>query len=297
MKIKNILLLCACIFICAKAATHENSQSKKKEITITIWVHGSNITPDLILRNFFYHQKGMVNALQYRSPRYHARVIAEVLSEADPKKYQMENFYFYGWSGALCYDKREETARSLYLAILELKNIYSKKYPNTDLKIRIITHSHGGNVALNLCPAQKNDTPLIIDELIMLAAPVQLATKDLAQNSCFKKIYSFYSGTDLYQILDFQRVRKKRRTLKIYSERRFDEFDNVRQAKVKLNCWSLMHIEFLLKKFLRHLPLLTKELDALYDSLDDNAKKREKLLHIKSDRKGNAYIRTKVFRR
>jgi hypothetical protein len=296
MKLNNIILFFVCIFI-SISATSENLHQKKKEITITIWVHGSNVTPDLILRNFFYHQKGMVNALQYRSPRYHARVIAEVLSEADPINYQMENFYFYGWSGALCYDQRKETARSLYLAILELKDTYLHKYPNANLKIRIITHSHGGNVALNLCPAQKNDAPLIIDELIMLAAPVQLATKDLAQSSCFKKIYSFYSGTDLYQILDFQRVRKKRRTLKIYSERRFEEFENVRQAKVKLNCRSLMHIEFLLKKFLRHLPLLTKELDALYDSLDDNAKKREKLLHIKSDRKGNADIRTKVFKR
>jgi hypothetical protein len=247
-------------------------------IAITIWVHGSLVGPSFFMHDFFYRKLGMVRAQDYH-PKYHSRDMALSLSKADPMLYPFEHFYFWGWSGKLSQTTRRKEAKQLYIDIQKLLAEYKAKYPNGSFFIRLISHSHGGNVLLNLSQAQDVQQPLIFDELILLSCPVQYATKEYVKNSCFKKIYSFYSS-DLYQIIDFQKIKRNGKTLKIHSGRRFEEIPTLHQAKIKINGWALMHIEFMLDKFLRHVPLLCKEIDAFYGNLTTPKQQREKLLHI-----------------
>ncbi len=69
---------------------------------------------------------------------------------------------------------------------------------------------------------------------------------------------------------------------------------SIAKQKIKINGWALMHGEFMLDKFLKHLPRLCNELDAFYESLETEKQKREKLLHIQSC-KHTVTIRRKVF--
>lgn len=274
MKILYALTLCLYAVVCL---AHDDSNP----ITITIWIHGTRIGPSFILHDFFYRRPGIVNALDY-APRYHARHMARYFCDADPATYQMENFYFWGWSGKLSRTARADEARTFYEDILCLKQAYQQKYSDRPIYLRLISHSHGGNVVLNLSHVQDADRPLDIDEVILLACPVQYATKEYVKSPHFKKIYSLYSS-DLYQVIDWQRVCKKGRSyLKMHSNRRFEEVPNVHQAKLKIDGRFLFHIEFLCKRFIKHIPNLCRHLDDFYQSLSADKRKHEKLLHVRT---------------
>lgn len=287
---KILYALALCLYITAHA-----QDDGTNPIAITIWVHGTRIGPSFFLHDFFYRRLGIVNALDY-APRYHAQHMARYFCQADPQAYQLENFYFWGWSGKLSRTARKNEARTLYQDILTLKQTYAQKYPNRPLYVRLISHSHGGNVLLNLSQVQNPDSPLDIDELILLSCPVQYATKEYVKSPCFKKIYSFYSS-DLYQVIDWQRVCKNGSSyVKMRSNRRFEEVPNLRQAKLKIDGRFLFHIEFLCKRFVKHIPRLCQELDALYQSHSQDMCKREKLLHV-HNHEDRTVIGSKLFKR
>jgi hypothetical protein len=263
----------------------------EQPITITVWLHGSKVGPNFFFHDFFYHKEGMVNALDYH-PRYHARDMAQYLCDADPQTYHMEHFYFWGWSGRLSRQSRKDAAYDLYQALLTLVHRYEETYPDRVLRLRLIAHSHGGNVLLNLAVVQ-DQKQLAIDELILLSCPVQYATRDYVTSPYFKKIYSFYSS-DLYQIIDFQYTCKNGRYLKRHSDRRFKEAPQVRQVKIKLNNRFLMHVEFLLKRFLKRVPLLCREVDDFYDTLAERDIHKEKLINLHTCSHGTRVMR-KIF--
>ncbi len=125
-------------------------------------------------------------------------------------------FYTFGWDGLLSWSKRYKQSEffyeELHKEIKRLSHLGIKPF------IRIITFSHGGNVALNLSivkerETKKRDHNLIVDELIMLAVPVQAETDQQIASDFFKKIYHCYSMEDSIQTMDFfssQRLWSKR---------------------------------------------------------------------------------------
>jgi hypothetical protein len=112
-------------------------------------------------------------------------------------------YYTYGWSGLLSCKQRYLDAVQFFH---ELENlVHELKSEGIDPKIRVIGYSHGGNVSLNLALARRCEYPqslLSIDELILVGMPVQKETDYLICDHLFKKIYHFYSGSDLVQRLD-----------------------------------------------------------------------------------------------
>lgn len=60
---------------------------------MTIWVHGTKLTPTIGYANFFYRMPAMNRAANYEQ-RYHKRQVAQLLCEIDPPKYNFEQFYF-----------------------------------------------------------------------------------------------------------------------------------------------------------------------------------------------------------
>lgn len=114
-------------------------------------------------------------------------------------------FYTFGWNGLLSATHRYEAAEVLYEELINELEILKKQkiYPF----IRIVTYSHGGNVALYL-PAVIKQGPfelyseLTIDELVAIAMPIQRETDFLVTSPMFKKVYNIYSTEDSAQTLD-----------------------------------------------------------------------------------------------
>lgn len=245
---------------CIQQRSNETSVPLKKRPWITIWVHGTRaFFSKFFFRNFFYCLPGLNPAANFEQ-KYHLRSVAELLSAQAPELFSFDTFYFFGWSGKLKHKARIKAARELYQAVQDLIAHYEEQHHQKP-RIRIITHSHGGNVALNMAKIKNCCTDACIDELILLACPVQEQTAHYAHDGLFKKIYSLYSLTDSIQVLDpqgFHYWRKKHKRLKpptFFSGRCFpDQCLKVRQAALKLDGRNLMHIDFLFHKFLKFLP-------------------------------------------
>lgn len=248
-----------------------DSTTKHQAPTITIWVHGTTLFGSKILPNFFYCQRGLHRACSL-DKRYHHRIMAEILAEADPQHFSLKNFYLFGWAGSLSFEARKQAAQELYGSLKKLSDMHEKLYHQTP-NIRIITHSHGGNVALNLANVKDAKNNITISELILLACPVQDYTKRTIQDPIFKRVVSLYSTLDALQVLDPQGMYSKEvhemhkhyekyTKTPLFSQRVFEPHAKIVQAKLKINGRGIFHIEFLMNKFLRELP---KILDRLHE--------------------------------
>lgn len=180
---------------------------------VTIFIHGTRLLRFFPF-NFSAHLKGFdaFLATPYRGLQLYDSVstsnnlvkIAKLLHQTDPTMFPLNTFYFYGWSGKLNISERRNAARKLASDIQTvIIDPYKEKYGFTPT-ITIITHSHGGNVALNL--ARQKNISFAIENLIMLACPVQAETMKFINNPLFKTVYSFYSHNDTLQILDPQLI-------------------------------------------------------------------------------------------
>ena len=251
---------------------------KEKAIYVTILVHGtkhSALLPPYIdgkykdpINNLLYGKLGL-NHVSNCDPKTYFVKLANTLSESDSDNFQINNFYLFGWSGRLSQKYRSDAAKELRKAILEL---YNK--PNPPTHLRIITHSHGGNVALHLAEALKKDKGIQIDELILLACPVQKRTENLVKSPSFRKIFSLYSDGDFLQIIDPQGLHgllydlghtkwdidslkalaQKTAKKTLLSARQFPHSENLVQIKLVMNNHNPLHLGFLLLKFARALP-------------------------------------------
>lgn len=215
---------------------------------ITVFIHGT--LPPVI--NQVIHALeaplGLTKATALQSGIIHKQ-IAATLSKADSKQFPVEHFYFFGWSGHLSVSDRRNEAHNLYHELQKLNG-----------KITLICHSHGCNVALNLAAITHDHVhtkDLLIDKLILLAGPVQDATKKYVHSPIFKQIYSFYSIADMIQVIDPQGLQRKnfgKREKDFFSTRLWPESKNLIQTEVYFGKKTLWHLDFMLKDFLRYLP-------------------------------------------
>ncbi|MCK4517144.1 hypothetical protein KAT92_00070, partial [Candidatus Babeliales bacterium] len=148
----------------------------------------------------------LAESVRKKEPRYIAQQTAIFYKKVYDHVYEGHDnplcFYTFGWHGELRNKRRLEAAEKLYEAI-----VLEKQKLETETKlpvlINLVTHSHGGNVALNLEPIeQKNKKNLKIDKLIMFGCPVQRETEGFVSSSVFKKIYHVYSKGDTIQVVD-----------------------------------------------------------------------------------------------
>jgi hypothetical protein len=230
---------------------------------ITIWIHGtrgSAFLPihaskklTLVEQEVALCPQGLHRAADLPDT-YHQRRTAAILNAIDPEQFPFQAFYCFGWSGDLDPQARIIAAQQLHQAIIQLIQTYKIQYTCVP-SITLITHSHGGNVALNLVRGAEN--AFYIDRLILLACPVQEETQNYIHYPMFKKSYSLHSHTDLIQILDVQKLHpfkhlkykiKKQRSLKpfqkalqqslispLFSKRHFKQSPSIIQAKLRWN--------------------------------------------------------------
>ncbi|HJM68800.1 MAG TPA: hypothetical protein QGF02_02530 [Candidatus Babeliales bacterium] len=241
--------------------------------TITVIVHGSKAPSTIakllcITHKFRYTPMGIYNA-QYLDSTYSLHKMVTTLGGADPHQFPLRNVYLFGWNGQIDTAERRKAAEALYEELVEL----SKRYPQ-DMKLQVITHSHGGNVVLNL-PVIQKDKPVkvIIDKLVLLACPVQQKTAPNLTDPMFKKIISCISKADVIQLLDLQGLHREnkhqRRCGSLFSKRRFEPQDNLVQVRIQSGMRDIGHIEFIRKHFIKKLPQVLNVIDERWNEFHE----------------------------
>jgi hypothetical protein len=240
---------------------------------ITVWVHGSRTSGSYAQRfskgfhdlqhRLFHCPDGMHCALELDNSLY-MRHMAQTLSNANPEMFPFSSFYLFGWSGALDPQERRQAGIALYQ---ELKRLIAyNKQQGINSPITLITHSHGGNVVLNMVHAYNHDPePLEIDTAVFLACPVQHETREYATSPLFNHIYSLHSHADIMQCIDPQKMHPLIKAIRsaiaqksfkpfqgiwtkmfgnkqpLFSERHFPTHANIRQASItwqRLRPWN-----------------------------------------------------------
>lgn len=226
---------------------------------ITIWIHGTRPTEcvppflksavSAIENVLFIEQKD--NRLVHLSHIEDREYIIELADNYCKKRgCSPQDFYLYSWSGKLDPRARRQAAAQLHKELHALVLQYQKSHGVTPL-IEIVTHSHGGNVALLMAELYQNDVPgICVDRLILLGCPVQKMTKALISCPMFKKIYNVHSHNDWVQVLDPQGIHHfilsndEERDLfdimnNFFSGRHFDLIsDNLTQVQVRWDVQS-----------------------------------------------------------
>jgi len=268
-------------------------QFSEERPVITIWIHGTKFMRSDTYKRVY---NGMPDVKHIREfPSAHKiQFHMQLLHRDAPELFDYNSLYLFGWSGRLSAHERYWAAVVLYQKLAALSQKYHQKFGMLP-RIRLVAHSHGGNVALNLARIHKaRKDNFDIDSLILLACPVQQETKELVNSDFFKKIYAFYSSLDMVQVLAPEFVYRMRddegsvigRCLCWipFSNRCFAPSMPVRQAWVKINGHGIMHSGFTTSKFLRTLPTLLKMVDEIYDEHECElcCGKKEVLLHVRS---------------
>lgn len=219
----------------------------------TLFIHGT-IVP--VLSRFTHgveYPHGFVALSDCTAPNRLTR-LAHTVHISSPKEFPLDSFYFYCWPGDLRFSERRKATEKL------AKTLCMHEGPKT-----LIAHSHGCNVALYLAELAKSGEfkDLVIDRLILLACPVQLATAHLVGSPIFKRVFSFYSTADLGQIIDPQglynetkKISKDSKKPPLFSQRLFDDSPNLVQARILMNRQSPGHMSFLTPRFLSRMPAI-----------------------------------------
>jgi hypothetical protein len=266
---KNPVLIIACVCAIAPGCSHRQHlftrkvyftqhasyASPKTVPTITVWIHGAR--PFAENR----YNLGLRTPSEF-DPKNELAIVADILIKSDPVKFDPNMFYIFSWSGSLDFEKRKQASEFLYHELVRKVNLFRDDHGFAP-RIRLIAHSHGGNVALDL--AYISNSPIEIDELVLLAPPVQDCNKHLIQSSMFKRIFNLYSTIDIPQIIDPQGLYKNSHAKSFFSGQRFTPCHNLMQVKVKINGTACGHLQFNAKPML---VILSPVIDLLNQWMD-----------------------------
>lgn len=253
-KIFSLIFVVLAVYLNCRDILSSDTQESKAS---TVFIHGtipSMLKP--LIRKFMY-PVGIKSLAECQ--KYMAHNIGRTLNEACNIRFPLDSFYIFGWSGELCFKARLKEARNLYSILKSFEG-----------PINLICHSHGCNVALNLARVaqEHNDEEFKIENLILLACPVQHATSNYILSGCFRRIYSLYSDADLIQVADPQGIYKTKYSksssvdkIPLFSGRIFKPCDNLIQAQVKFGKKGLAHLDFRSDRFLKNLPSLINSLE------------------------------------
>ena len=237
--------------------------------------------------------------LNYYSKRT-ATEYKKELEKTFPNNCNKIKFYTFNWSGKLKNHERIIAAKDFYKALVEEKEKL-KKETQSKIGIQLITHSHGGNVALNLAKAEdeyKNE--LEIEKLIMFGCPVQPETETFIQSKIFKNIYHLYSSSDKMQIADFISTKGffSKRTFK-KNKQLLSLPKNLHQVEIRIDSYKPSHYELWLRArkntpsimyrnkfplYPQPVSLLTPSIINLIDSMDTTEKSYKLLFDTKSQK-------------
>ncbi|MGZ6250433.1 MAG: hypothetical protein ACXWL2_00180 [Candidatus Chromulinivorax sp.] len=240
--------------------------------SITIFVHGTFPARKTLQYSFgrflIYCPQGLSLAKNLPS-YYHFHKMANGCVQADPCKYNLDQFYVFGWPSEHIYDYVRLKAAQDLVNQLEIivQNYYQvhKVIPT----LRLLGFSHGGNVVLytaKFLPVYVEGKPVPV-EAWLFGTPVQMINKDLVNSDCFAKVYSFYSKKDWLQRMDPQGLRSDSINLKkIWSDRTFDDTDRCIQVDFMVNGKSISHTYY--RSIFKYFPHIQKMVEKKSENID-----------------------------
>ncbi len=126
------------------------------------------------------------------------------------------SYYAFGHLGLLSQRYRKEAGDELYETLCA--TIAEQKQHYDHVKVVIVAHSHGGNIALNLADIEdQRKQGLAVDDLVMFGTPLQVETAPFAYTPVFKRVINLYSDTDFVQTADTFST-YTRRSYRIFSD-------------------------------------------------------------------------------
>ncbi len=119
-----------------------------------------------------------------------------IAQEQAPDDWAGTRYFTFGWTGALSQFWRRHAGYDLYQYLCD-------RFGH-DTEIILLTHSHGGNVALWLAEAEDQlQRGLEIHTLVLMGCPIQIETAHLATSPVFERVFSFYTPYDGIQHRDY----------------------------------------------------------------------------------------------
>lgn len=220
--------------------------------SITIYIHGSQVATKLLpKKDLWFCKQGLHHISNLPNSSMYVRD-AHLLHKGDSAIFDKRHYYTFGWPGKVDFACRKKAGSELYVALKQLLEHYHAQY-NQYPAVTIITHSHGGNVALHMV----ENLPFFAQEsvalrLILCACPVQKATEHLITNPYVSWIYNLYSTADFIQTLDFYSDNGDWR----FPKRIFHvNISNCTQILVKINDKALGHVD-LWHTIIKHIPAI-----------------------------------------
>lgn len=239
MKKLSCIFLCSTLLILTSVTTHANAPTPEREEWVNVFVHGiMSIRPHLTATNlwrfftdnvdntiysesvtlmrqddFFYKNQAMQGFGLHkidRTPRPGnapggiAHMFDHMTKIVDRDKKIHNHFYTFGWSGLMSRKHRYQDAKKCYIELAQ--EVARLREQGINPKVRVISYSHGGNVALNLGAVRQKedvDQSLSVDELVLMGVPIQHETDHYVADKLFKKAYHLYSRGDRIQKIDF----------------------------------------------------------------------------------------------
>lgn len=264
-----------------------------KQPVVTIWIHGTRIIrPFGPFKRLLYSKEGLHPAASYYE-KYRMRRIAHTLCKHNPELFSYEHFYIFGWPGTLSFEARAEQAHVLYTELCKLHETYIAQY-GVRPYIRIISHSHGGNVALNMAYIPDKDPHIVVNELVLLACPVQDYTKTCITDPMFKHIYAIYSHLDIIQIADPQGAyRHTKNRTSLFSKRYFPDQPNLEQVRIKINGRALFHTDFVAPRLLQFLGSILHTMKKWHHE-SDHIQETNKMIHVRTKNKRGHHFKKAI---
>ena len=129
---------------------------------VTIFVHGSQNSTKYLPRDIWQCQKGLHQVGDLPDSSCFLKD-AKLLQQCDENKFPLEHYYTFGWLGKVDFKVREQAGKQLFDDLQQLLQQYKSQY-GVYPTVCLITHSHGGNVALNML----KHFPILAEEIICL---------------------------------------------------------------------------------------------------------------------------------
>jgi thioesterase domain-containing protein len=158
------------------------------------------------------------------------------LANAHPQQFPFAGMYAFGWSGGIQVQERKSAAHELFNLIQALAQKY-KDLHGTSPNITLITHSHGGNLALHMAKHASEES-CSIQRLILLSCPVQEKTASYTQHPFFNKLYSLHSHDDWFQTMDQESLQAPRKIIEKWQKEKTFNAQEFLQA-IRKNKWEL----------------------------------------------------------
>lgn len=251
MRMKKLFIILLSASACLSLTAHDRvavklygETAKKEQKTnnhyVTIWVHG--------LKLFGKNKSGL--GLYHSSEFIRRNSLARVmraLKTSYTDQFSVDHVYGFVWSAEFSLKGRDKAAKDLNAALEKLSHQFHFGSAGAP-KLRLIGFSEGANVVLSLAK-QKHDSVYVVDELVLLAGPVQYSTAYLVHDQLFQRVFNMYSTGDYVQLISPQAIYDLDFTNPILTTRRFADAPNLIQATMRTNGHTMGHFGFNSPKF------------------------------------------------